>query len=207
MKINLVILFILTCSVGKFINCPRLSCDVVVNDNLDGDLDSDYGIGDDNLFTAAEPVFYIVKKQKVKIISGLLNDYNLQTAFWGRNKSSYDTLCIIFNFKGLAKNKKKPVILINEIDFFNGNRKNLVEWKKSKKIKEIAVVFNNKCIGETTLQNTYKMQMVKLGNNCLSIYGGRPDTLKLVIKSAYQQVNNDLEYAISEIKFSGLKYY
>lgn len=207
-KFYFILSIFVACTINRITDCPKLSCEVIEDDEFDNELDSQYGDGDDDLFTAGEPSFYIFKSNEIENINGLVNDYNLQSAYFGRCKNTYDTIYVVFNFKGLKGNQDKPVIKIDEIDFFNGNRKSLEAWKKSKNIKELEVIFRDKCIGKVTLQNTYKMQVVKFNNNNLSIYGNKSDTLSLIIRSIYEpEINNHMEYAISEIKFCGTKYY
>ncbi|HET8573613.1 MAG TPA: hypothetical protein VFL76_07055 [Edaphocola sp.] len=86
-----------------------LSVTISRNDTLDP-ADSLYGVGDDDLFTANEPEFYKIKDGKWKVVSGLINDYDLTTSVDGQlSHNQPDTFSIIVTFPGIAHDPDKTL--------------------------------------------------------------------------------------------------
>jgi hypothetical protein len=189
--------------------CKPLKIIIAKNDNINEVEDSDFGVGDDDLFTGDDVFFYVFKNNKCikRIIA--LNDYNLQTPHSNKYFSSSvpDTIVVLFDFSAMKKIKHDTAILINTIRVFNGDRRSLSKWTNSVKVKDIEIWYRKKCIGIAKLENTFKMEDVILGRNSIPIFSGSKDTLQLIIKNTYSLSNIKTGYYLSEIKFDGIKNY
>jgi hypothetical protein len=181
--------------------CPALPVSVSISDSINADEDAEFGVGDDGLFTAREPQFFSNGNEAPG-----LSDYNLQSAWHDQfNGSSPDTLMAVIAFTGF--DQPDTAILINEMFLFNGDRKNLNSWQGSGKIKNIRILFHEQCIGTAVLENTLKMQTINLKNNQIPIKSGMIDTIKIIVAGLHGSSKKSTNYSISEIGFSGIRYY
>lgn len=190
------------------INKEGLSIEVWESDTFDVESDNNYGVGDDDMFTADDLHIYKLSGEKPVDVAGKLNDYNLTTAL----RSSFvsdkrDTFILVVNFPGLAGRQKIDTnIVVDKIEIFNGNRKSPVDWKKGGAAKEIVVYKNTVVLGSLALENTYKKQTINLLRTPLYNVTGATDTIKLVVTSIYPGAKNNTYY-LSEVKLRGERRY
>lgn len=184
--------------------CQNLSVHVAENDTINFDDDSEYGVGDDNIFTYQE--FYLVSSDTIKNIElEKLNDYNLSTAYLNNTfNGKFDTLYIINDYSEYPKVYSDTALVIDNVSIFNGNRLSLNDWEKSIKVKDMEIHHKGQCFGKFSLENTYKAQFVNLNNGIPILYGTK-DSIMLVIKSVYAPPTNTVGYSISEVKLDGYK--
>lgn len=189
--------------------CDTLSVTVSQIDTFDYERDSQYGVGDDDLFMANQPKVYLVSNGKAKNLAKSLDDYNLTTsADLIMGPSHPDTLILVVEFPGLNSNISKDTLaMINSIGIYNGKRKSNIDWEKSGKIKNIEVFHNKTFEGYATLLNTYKYQSVNFKKPVI-LNRGRIDTFSIIVKSTYsKKLLSGEQYSISEIKLEGEKKY
>ncbi|GAA4450436.1 hypothetical protein [Rurimicrobium arvi] len=183
---------------------------VAEQDKIDSKTDKEYGIGDDNLFDADEFNVYKLTNGFYKNVSNVLNDYNLSTAFSGNLSAGYnDTLLAIIDFPGLHvkyNNNVDTSVVINQIDFFNGNRKSAKDWKKGGALKSVLLYRNSIFLGKIILYDTYKMQSVLLPKPIVCLTNS-VDTLKIIVEEIYSKNGSLNCYYLSELKFEGTKKY
>lgn len=189
-------------------NCPQLKLAISASDKIDRTEDTSFGVGDDDLFAANDVKFHVMSMGRISEEIVTLNDYNLQTAYHREKLPSnkVDTLLAMIDLKGLRKIQQETAVVVNEIQVFNGDRKDLISWKNSVKAKDVEFRYHSMCIGEVTLNNTLVMQSISLGKNSIALFGGGLDTLQ-IIKSVYPSASITTNYSLSEIKFAGLKNY
>lgn len=190
-------------------NCDTLSVIVSQTDTFDYEADSQYGVGDDDLFTANDPKIYKINNGKWNDISNILDDYNLTTSVdLLLNNKNPDTFCIVVKFPGLTSLSNIDTLgLVNSIAIFNGKRTSVSYWKKSGKVKEIELLHNGLSQGCTQLINTYKYQTVNF-KKPIALLKGKSDTFSIIVKSTYPISKIELQkYSISEIKLEGERRY
>lgn len=190
--------------------CPLLNVSIYKQDIINPKDDSNYGVGDDDLFSADDFSVIKVKNGKAENVTSKLNDYNLLSAYKGFLKpDEFDTLDVIIFFKGLTHLKSADTLIcIKSIDFFNGNRASLSAWKKSGRVEEIALYHNRACLGRANMANTFKCQSISFGSsNFVYNRRGQRDTIRVVLKSLYKNSVLPSSYSISELKLNGIKFY
>jgi hypothetical protein len=199
------VFYFIFCSFFIFKDCPLLNVLIASNDRLSQE-DSNFGAGDDDLFTGDDDCKIYTLRKGVPIKTRKLNDYNLQTAYEYKPNmnNKEDTLIAFFDLPGF-RSRNDTILIIDELNIFNGNRKSITDWKKSVKAKNIQLLYRDKCIGNLTLKNTYKMQTIKLRYNSLVVKGG--ERLKIIVTTTYDSLNLKKGYSLSEITFSGIKKY
>ncbi|MDI9312560.1 MAG: hypothetical protein QM535_20280 [Limnohabitans sp.] len=176
------------------------------NDTFDIEADMEYGIGDDDLFSANNFKLYRFDSGVLHDASDMLDDYNLTTAAKFKHKKS-DTLFAIFSFPNIISSEKDTLAIIKSITIFNGNRKSMQKWKVSRKIRQLEFFHRGNILGCAELQNTFKYQNVNLLHN-IYVHPKQSDTIIIVIKSIYSNtINKSNTYEISEIKIEGEKKY
>jgi hypothetical protein len=184
-----------------------LSVSVAASDTFDVESDMAYGVGDDDMFTAND--MGVLKLSNGQYINAAhqLNDYNLTTAFSGHLANGQpDTFLLIINFPGLYGGKGDTAIIVNEIEIFNGNRKNLSAWKNNGAVRDVLVYNGYMLSGAAVLEHTFKSQTIDLSRCPIYNLRGNADTIRLLVNSIYAN-KKDSTYCLSEIKLWGKRMY
>lgn len=184
--------------------CNSLDVFISDNDTYNYTEDSQYGVGDDDLFSVAEFIIYKVNKGRSTDVSNLLSDYNLTTSLsLSLENENVDTFDIIIKFPGLNDLKIDTIGLISNVTIFNGNRKSPALWSKSGKVKMVGLLHNKVVLGCAELKDTYKYQSISIPSPVV-LLRGKIDTISVLVKSLY---NDEKGYSLSEIKLEGERYY
>lgn len=184
----------------------RVVVSTTENDNMNFEEDSNYGIGDDDAFTAEDFKVYRIKNDSTSPALRGMNDYSLTTAVTG-SFSGRDTIILVIWFPGLVNSERKdPLISVSGLSIFNGNRHSYQLWKESGGIRKMSLAINQQVLDTgIILQNTYKHQYLDFSYKTLYNFSGHRDTIKIIVEDIYPEKDN--EYSISEIKLDAIRYY
>ncbi|RFS21195.1 hypothetical protein DVR12_17835 [Chitinophaga silvatica] len=183
----------------------KISVNTIESDTMNFEEDSNFGIGDDDAFTAEDFTVHRVRDGLVSDDIKKLNDYCLTTSVKSKF-SGRDTFMIIIWFPGIAGRRNDTLISVSKLEIFNGDRSSYHNWEKSGGIKKMSLAINQEVLDSAIiLENTYKLQIIDFSYRPLYNISGNRDTIKVIVEEIYPGVNGT--YGLSELKLDAWRFY